>query len=167
MIVLGGLRPLDPAIETEHDLLNPDILGLSLRTDWHAPAQLPTTESEMMRFVFDQTDLPFDRNIITFIDTPMQTKADGSLTRPTTADTVHSWLAQDPVPGSCLAISNQPFVCYQDTVIRTYLKDLHSKFSIETVGEGVSESERNDLKIAVTLDAIARWLYQLKVQKFK
>ena len=162
VIVLGGLRPLDPSIETERDLLNPDIPGLPLRTDWQAPELLPTTENEMIRLVFEQTDLPFDRSIITFIDTPMQTKADGSITRPITADTVHSWLASNPLPDSCLALSNQPFVCYQDTVIRTYLP---SEFYLETVGEGISKSERKELKIAVTLDAIARWLYQMKVQK--
>ena len=162
VVILTGSRPLDPVIEPEYDLLNPDIPGITLRADWQAPTQLPTTESDMIRFVFDQTDVPFDRDIITVIDTPMQTKADGTRARPTTGDTIRTWLAQNPAVGSCLAVSNQPYVCYQDTVLRTYLL---SEFNLEAAGEAITESERKDLKIAVTLDAIARWLYQMKVRK--
>lgn len=163
LIVLGGLRPLDSNIETKENLLNPSLPNLPINKNWQASIQqLPTTESDMMRWVLEQTELPFDQEKIVFINTPMQAKIDGTLTRPTTADTIHEWLKKNPNAGSCLAISNQPFVGYQDTVIRTYLP---STFSLETVGEGIPEKERQTLNIAVILDSIARWIYQLNIYK--
>ncbi len=155
IIILGGQRPLDPSIERTQDLVQITDSNLSLRKGWTQPDVLPTNENEMMQFIFDQTELPFDRNIITFVDTPMQRTKDGSIRRPNTGDTFATWLTQKPSPGSCLVISNQPYVSYQDTVARTYLP---LRFNVETVGESAPDS----MKISVTLDNIARWLYQLK-----
>lgn len=75
------------------------------------------------------------------------------LVRPTTGDTVDSWLQSNLISGSCLVISNNPYVGYQDSVVRTLLPN---DFKIETVGNKCSLS----VVIAVYLDNLVRWLYQ-------
>jgi len=50
--------------------------------------------------------------------------------RPTNGYTIE-WLKLNPIPGSCIAISNQPFVLYQQTVIKILLTYL---FQVESFG---------------------------------
>jgi len=157
LVFLVGARPLDPEKESERDLFNVSNKYLPIKPGWKAPEVLPTTETEMARMVFDQADLPeeFRKAVtVTFIDTPMQKTATGDLRRPNTGDTVNQWLA-DPAtkPGTVLAFSNQPYVDYQDAVLRTLLPET---FTVETVGAAGSGNEQVD----VVLDNLARWLYQ-------
>ena len=74
-----------------------------------------------------------------------------------TADTFIDWLKQNPESGSCLVISNNPYIGYQDLVARTFLP---SDFKIETVG-----SQGSGEKVSVYLDNLARWLYQEKQRR--
>ena len=161
IVMLGGQRPMDPTIENETTLLNNtesyDVFPF--KQGWTLQGDLPNTEITMMRMVFDQAQLPagFEKVPVVYIDVPMKVTADGKLARPTTGDTIAYWLATNPSIGSCLAISSQPQVNYQDTVIRTYLP---KEFSVETVGCSIDNPTEKD---AIILDAIARTLYQGKI----
>ncbi len=152
IIFLGSERPLDPTIESIDKLINPEGY-FTFKKEWVAPAVMPTTESEMMQFVYDQTDLPKDVASIPMIlvDTPMNIAADGTKKRPTTIDTIRRWLSLSPEPGMCLFISSQPHVGYQDAVIRSVMP----AHMVDTVGTAMKE-----IKISECLDALARWLYQ-------
>lgn len=111
------------------------------------------TETEILRSLLAKRSLPQSlaksRRLI--VDTPMKVLADGTITRPNTADTIIEWLSSSPEPGSVLAISNQPYVQYQHAVLKTYIP---SSFCIETVGPKDGEP------MSVHLDNIARILYQ-------
>jgi hypothetical protein len=155
IIVLGGKRPLDANLESEQIMFAPTTSDttLSLKENWH-PAQMPTTELEMMEMVYNQTQLPeaFARIPILFVDSPMKQKADGTWTRPSRQDTIESWLALNPKPGSVLIISNQPFIGYDDTVFRSFVPD---PFCVQVVGPKAGQS----VLTAVILDSLARTLY--------
>src|SRR3989338_5300137 len=110
----------------------------------------------MIRFLLQSSLL--DTTCTCFIiDTPEQITATGKLSRPTTADTIKQWLAQEsPEPGTCLCISDQPYCNYQHIVCASYLP---KSFTIETVGKKASDHER----ISTYLDTIARTLYQYQI----
>jgi len=155
IIVLGGKRPLDNKIESPELLLNNSSTALPSKQNWQFNGQLPTTETEMMKFVFDQTDTPAAWNTIPliFVDAPMQPAENGSLRRPNTQDTVDEWLKEyHPKPGSVLSISNQSYIGYQDAVLR---KALPKEFVVETVGKACSDTKQP----TVILDSLARWIY--------
>jgi len=156
IVFLGGARPLDPELESTERLLDQNNGSLQFKKDWQLIGELPKTEYEMMKMVFDQADLPEDfleHVRITFVDAPMRTRPDGTLGRPNTGDTVRTWLEMNPQPGTCLFSSNQPYVGYQDSVARTLMP---KTFAIETVGAKASDG----LLVAAYLDCITRWLYQ-------
>ena len=155
LIFLVGQRMLDPQIET-NDLLYPTNTILPIKQTWKKPNNQPKTETDAARILCEQTALPpkfIDAVKISFVDTQGKTNSQGAYLRPTTGDTVHAWLAQNPKAGSILAISNQPFVSYQNAVLKTLLP---KTFTLETVGCSVC----NDIKISVIFDTLARWLYQ-------
>jgi len=154
IIVLTGKRPLDKNIENEQALLQNSSPAFPFKENWQLNGPLPQTETEMIKLVFDQTNLPVELNTIPliFIDTPMQQKENG-ITRPNTQDTILEWIKLcNPSAGSILAISNQPFVGYQDAVLRS---SLPKEFIIETVGNAYSANQN----IATILDSLARWIY--------
>jgi hypothetical protein len=71
--------------------------------------------------------------------------------RPTTESTLYAWLDMAPKEGSSLFFSSQPFVNYQDAIIKQVLP---SSFKVETIGpEGGKK-----LPIAVLLDTAAKWM---------
>jgi hypothetical protein len=83
----------------------------------------------------------------------MQQAQNGTLRRPNTQDTIDEWLrSYNPQPGSILALSNQPYIGYQDAVLR---KALPKTFDVETVGNACS----NNTKSTVIIDSLARWIY--------
>ena len=148
LVILTGERPLDEQIESKQSLISYNVKNICL----------PTTESEMIKFVLAQTDLPSEWRKPSFssvlVSAPMQKMADGSLRRPNTEDTVIEWLKEhNPDHGTILAVSNQPFVGYQDAVLRKNLWH----FIIETVGAAYKDNESR----ATILDALTRWLYNL------
>ncbi len=160
LIILAGQRPLDASLENESELLNVQTQpNLPTKQCWHLEGSLPTTEAQMMAMVLDQIELPADFNArIELQVTPMITKADGTVVRPTTGDTISTWLATQPMPGSIIAFSNQPFVGYQHSVLLTYLP---GNFTVQTVGEQI---DHNNLNVAVILDTLARWIYQEQIR---
>ncbi|HEB41658.1 MAG TPA: hypothetical protein ENI08_01390, partial [Candidatus Dependentiae bacterium] len=118
--VLVGQRPLDPNLESPEILLDKNNTMIPFRKDWQLTGDLPTTEAEAAKLIFEQSPLPaeWDNLSVMFVDTPMQPTGTGKLRRPTTQDSIIYWLKTDPKPGSILAISNQPYAHYQDTVLR-------------------------------------------------
>jgi hypothetical protein len=155
IVFLGGQRPLDPDIEPTAILMHNNVPTLPTRTDWSLVGELPKTEYDMIAMVIDQTIFPPDMALLprVIIDAPMVKKTDGTLRRPDTNDTVSAWLSTNPTPGTCLCISNQPYIGHQDSTLRSVLPKI---FHIDTVGSKMGAQE----KISVVLDAIARWLYQ-------
>jgi hypothetical protein len=99
------------------------------------------TESEMVRWVYEHSDLPKEIPPL-FIEVPMKGNR-----RPNTLDTIHAWLQTDPHPITCLALSNQPYVHYQQAVLDRLLP-----FSVETVGNAVIGNP----SVALMLDTLAR-----------
>ena len=90
---------------------------------------------------------------VVFINTPPILMADSTLKRPATDDTIREWIKQEhPEPGRCLFLSSQPYVSYQDTVVR---QALPQGSSIETIGPACNPN----LFISVHLDNLARCLY--------
>jgi hypothetical protein len=153
--ILAGQRPLDKTIESLEILLDTTSTALSCKQSWQLNGALPTTETEMIKMIFDQADLPSEWNniAINFVETPMQQTENDSQRRPNTHDTIVEWITlYNPQAGSILAISSQPFIGYQDAVLRNFLP---KNFTVETVGYECS----NDYKIPTILDSLARWIY--------
>ena len=120
LVFLSGERPL---LDSEKEKL-PGLL----------------TESEMVRWVYEHSDLPKDHSVL-FIEVPMKGER-----RPNTLDTINAWLKTNPHPATCLANSNQPYVHYQGAVLDRLLS-----FSAETVGNPV----KGKPTVALMLDTLA------------
>lgn len=120
---------------------------------------MPQTETELLKFIYDHIAMSEDmRKVpVQIIDVPMLYNSDGTLRRPTTADTIEAWLATHPAKGKVLAISNQPYVGYQNSVLETLIP---SSFEVDTVGQGCDINQ----KIGLLLDTLARTLYQEKIR---
>jgi hypothetical protein len=110
-------------------------------------------ETDIAKLLYERGSLPDDLKKIPvlFVDAPGYRASDGSWQRPTTGSTISSWLASHPAPGSIVAISNQPYVCYQDAVLHAILP---ATFDITTVGL----QARSDESITTMLDSLARYL---------
>ncbi len=163
LIFLSGERPLDPKLENAAFLLDTNNKDLPFKKGWKLKGNLPKTETVMMRLVFQQTEIPKEMNAVEvmFIDTPMKKGENGALRRPTTPDTVIEWLKTNPTEGTCLVISNQPYVSYQNSVLKTILPP---EFKVETIGKQMDEKSK---QISVLFDTLARFLYQEQKQHNK
>jgi hypothetical protein len=160
IIFLVGERPLDPQKESREELYDRNNNQIAIRNSWQEPNELPKTETEMTKMVFDQTELPegfLNQVSVRFVDTPMQINPDGTTRRPNTGDTIKLWLTQMDQPGSILAISNQPYVGYQHAVLKSLMP---CELKFETVGNRKVSFESD-----IQLDNLARWLYQENVYR--
>lgn len=135
IVWLTGIRPLDHRVD---ELTN-----------------RCTNEAEAAHIIWEEADLPKEmRKIqVLFIEVPMKGKE-----RPNTADTISAWVKESPQPCTALFVSDQPFCGYQFAVIKTYLPE---PFHFDLVGKGVDPSS-HPAAAAITLDSIARWIYQEK-----
>ena len=165
IIILTGDRPLDPIQEPESLLLDKTFI----RSDWQCPESLPTNESEAARFVWNQLQRSDQVNKIpvAFVATPMLEK-NGKLVRPTTVDTMETWLKTSPTVGSIVAFSDNPFAPYQNETMKpTLIKAawFKHKGTLETVGLAFTPND-DDEKVANLLDNVARYIYSiLQVEK--
>lgn len=130
IVLLSGARDLDPEIETYPE-------GLK-------------TEYELLIYLFDRHPL---KQLVPYvaIDSPKQLLENGTLRRPTTASTITDWLKTRPAAGSCLAVSNQPFVNYQEAVLCCLLP---APFKVEVIGP----NETRKYPLAIYLDLFAKQL---------
>ena len=158
LIFLVGQRPVSTQLETYKEFINKDNGHLSFKENWQLKKE-PHTETEIAIMVMEQSILPseWEGIPIEFIDTPMQ-KMENGLRRPSRQDTIFAWLATTPLPGTVLSISNQPFVGYDDAVLRRFVPP---GFTIEAVGD----EARKNIEPEVLLDTIARWLYNAQYLK--
>jgi hypothetical protein len=153
VVFFAGDRALDAKIEGADVLLNPQFA----RPGWIAPKVLPTTEVSAAELLWDQmVDNEALRQKVSFVQAPL--KEDGK--RPTTGDTIIEWINSSHVDldsAHILAISNNPYIPYQDLVFINILLDKGFRAkALETVGSAANP----DTSIAVHLDNIARWLYE-------
>lgn len=120
---------------------------------------MPSTETELLKFIYDHIPMPEDMRKVPLqiIDVPMLQNPDGTMKRPTTADTIEAWLGAHPKIGKVLAISSQPYVGYQNSVMQTLIP---ASFEVDTIGQACS----HDQKIGLLLDTLARTLYQEKIR---
>lgn len=145
IVLLSGARPLTDA--EQHAL----VADFNLSDE-----QTPATEADAMQLVYKNSAMSESMKQVPLvvIDVPMQVTKNGALARPTTGDTVNAWMELQPQAGTCLVVSNQPYVSYQDSVTKTLLPQ---NFAVETVGK-----KSDDINIDVYLDTVARLLYQEK-----
>lgn len=130
IILLTGARDLDPKIENYPEGLR--------------------TETDLFVHLFNQHPLNgLAPHLV--IDSPKQILENGTVRRPTTASTVTDWLATKPKPGSCLAVSTQPFVGYQEAVLRSLLP---RSFEVEAIGPKIEQN----YPLSIYLDNFAKWL---------
>lgn len=164
--VLAGERKLEVGCgETTAKLLKGDNAIIPLKASWKVPQKLPTNETEMIKLVFDQSAHP--------LLTPERVQFVHSLKekghpRATTKSTAEKWIQEyQPEPGTYLAISNQPFVLYQELVVRRNMLENNKEIQIEAVGPGISletianyKMKNPKNKAAVLLDNIAKIVHE-------
>ena len=133
IVWLTGDRPLDSRVD-----------GLLERA---------STESAAGHIIWEETSLPEEmRSLpVVFIAVPMKGQQ-----RPNTQDTIIAWLKIAPQPCRALFVSDQPFCGYQYSVINSILPN---SYLFDVVGSG-AEPESHPAAAAITLDSIARWIYQ-------
>jgi hypothetical protein len=133
VVWLTGQRPLDPQADGFLDCCS--------------------SESEAAHLLWDKEPLPDEMRAlpVTFVEVPM--KSEGR--RPNTQDTIVAW-ANTVDPCRALFISEQPFCGYQFAVIDG---SLPSSFAFDVVGPGQTLDAHPALS-GMTLDSLARWLYQ-------
>ncbi|MCB1074839.1 MAG: hypothetical protein KDK59_04815 [Simkania sp.] len=107
------------------------------------------SETEMMIRVWNQTEMPEALKNLTPII--VDSRPAPGRDRATTESTVYAWLELSPNPGSCLVFSSQPYVSYQDAILRARMP---KTFPIETIG---AEGGRS-LPTSVLMDNLAKWL---------
>jgi len=129
VILLTGSRPLDPKIE---DL------------------DFAKTECDAMEKIAKEASLTNYR----LVNTPMFTNAEGKVRRPTTDDTIRTWLATNPHPGNVLVISNLPYAQQQGIA---FLSFVSPRFGVDVSGPEASPS----LNFDTHLDNVARTIYAL------
>jgi len=173
IIFLTGERDLFES-ETREVLLNP--FPLQLKAGWQAPNTLPKMENEAAEWIWYQSTLPkeLENMTITFVNAPKTIHIDANtgvktIKRPTTFDTIRTWIeVYHPKAGSCLSISNQPYVYYQKITLAGYLeKAAPGQWQVD--GAGPQEDDINftkfKSKIGIYLDNLSRIIYTQIIQK--
>lgn len=149
---LVGERDLDPSVESPENLkkIFGEIDIADLRTE--------TNVIQKIINVFPNSK----ENIVA--SAPKKLNASGQFVRPTTIDTLNTWLEKNPEPGKYLVVSSAPHIRYQNAVCQRFLaeKNLEDKFTFETIGYG-----SKTYNLPLFLDALARELYEtrLRLQK--
>ncbi|PIS02575.1 MAG: hypothetical protein COT85_04635 [Chlamydiae bacterium CG10_big_fil_rev_8_21_14_0_10_42_34] len=137
VVWLTGDRPLDPRVDGLLDRAN--------------------NESEAAHIIWEEANLPEDLHNLPSVFVAIPMKAEGStLKRPNTEDTIIGWLKIAPETCTALFVSDQPFCGYQFAVIKACLPE---SVQFDLVGQGV-DPRSHPSAAAITLDSIARWLYQ-------
>lgn len=155
LVFLVGERQLDPIIENIDNLIK----------DYKIPKPVAVkikTETDAARLLFQQLNPPAEWSnlAVLFVDTKGKTNQQGKWQRPNTEDTFRTWLTQfKPIPGTILAVSNNPNIAYQHSVLS---KNIPPHFKLETVGAEAAK----DTKFELILDNLARWYYNIVSNHF-
>lgn len=114
-----------------------------------------TTEAQMMEYLCaHHSKLKHDKVLL--VDAPMIKHDDGTLTRPTTDSTIVHFAKIAPCDGSCLVISNNPYVLRQTRVTQRIL-DQHR---FPTQGSGKEAGDEEMIDMVMLLDEFARTVYE-------
>lgn len=113
-----------------------------------ASQKLPQTEIDMIKFVFENIDLPKElRDVKTLF-----LSSQGTITPFRFSDSLIRWtIEKRPPRGSCLVVSSQPYVGYEESCVRSALPN----FEIEAIGEAASPNT----KVSEYFEILAMWLY--------
>lgn len=137
IVWLTGDRPLDQRVEHLTDRCS--------------------NESEAAHILWKETNLPEEMRNLPVIFTAVPMKMEGSsLKRPNTEDTIIAWMKVAPKSCTALFVSDQPFCGYQFAVINAILP---SSVLFDVVGQE-ADLTSHPAAAAITLDSIARWIYQ-------
>jgi len=113
-----------------------------------------TTEAQMMAYLCAQHPLLKDYATI-LVNAPMIQKTDGTFTRPTTDSTLVHFAQIAPHDGTCLVISNNPYIVRQTMVTRRILDQ--SRFCTDGAGK---EADEDTADIIMLMDEFARTVYE-------
>jgi hypothetical protein len=124
----------------------------------HEKAQLPeglTTEAQMLFYLCRQ--YPHLKNkYLMLINAPRILQADGSFARATTESTLKHFMQRAQEPGSCLIISNNPYIWRQTKVAQRTLDQ--TQFPTQGAGAAYKESLIDSILL---MDEFARTLYEV------
>ena len=130
---------------------------------WTMPADAPyETEFDMVKLVWDQTELPEDmaealKGKITFVNAPR-----GENVRPGTKDTIREWIEKyHPEPGTVLAYSYPLLWSYQQLAGETALKG--TGLVLDTAAPAASKKMFEDTKdgrVSLVFDTVGKCLYE-------
>jgi len=150
IVLLAGARPASAEVREVEQAFK-EYAGID-----HLPHAIET-ETDMLLWIYQHCKMPeaMRQVPVVLVDIPMQMTKNQTLRRPNTADTIHGWLEKSPAIGPVLAISNQPFVLYQESVLKTVLP---SAFDLDVIGNKAEEN----VEAGYLLDTLARILYQEK-----
>lgn len=160
--LVGSERKRHPQLESQEILTDPNNPDLPLREDWEFDGELPSTETPMMKFIYDQAKLApgFKEIPVEVLNIPNHKKPDGSETRANTRTQVVTWCdlhknPNDSTIQTVLSISDNPYIAYQDSVAKTYADPA---FDFETAGPRADTNQSNFNLMC--LDTVARIIYQ-------
>lgn len=164
VVVLTGDRSRDIEYENDLELGNRDNGIMPIKIGWSLPNILPDNETGLVQLLFAQADLPveFAQLPLTIVNAPKRYLPDGKLVRPNTRTTIEHWLEQSPKPsvGSCLVASSQPYVTYQDVVMRCFMP---AGFTVETIGSAIHPDD----KTMSTLTDVVALTLSYQVTRFR
>lgn len=150
IIFLTAQRPLDPTHEAAQKIasLIPSFSAEEIRS--------LQTEYDLLKLLWHHSASGYQTIAHTFVNTPNHIK-EGKWARATTPDTLQEWLKKQPAPGTCLMISSQPLIGYQESVTRSVIfsTETEKPFTIWAVGPASARNSSDEY-----LDTLARWLYQ-------
>ena len=155
IVILTGQRVPDPQKEGRKQLLKVNNKYVPFKKGWNFKGKLPKTETEMIKIILDQSQIPAEwgsKVSIEYADAPVPP---GKL-RTSTNDTIrYSCKQKQLTSGPLLALSSQPYR-YQVSGLRTYLSKLFKNCLIDEVGPAAKEKET----ISTYCDSLGRWLWQ-------
>lgn len=132
----------------------------------HEKKGLPSeikTEGQMIQYLAANNKM-LEGHKVRLINAPMIKKPDGTWSRPTTDTTLICFAQLVSLSGSCLVISENPFIIRQTKVAQRILDQ--SKFPTEGSGAAIAS---NAIDIVMIMDEFSRRLYeefrQYKLQK--
>ena len=119
------------------------------------------TEMDLLKNVYDRSALSKDPALkVHVINTPQSVTPDGQRLRPTTQSTIvalSTWQKQSPSLKKIMFVSNQPYVHYQEAVIRLALKEQKSPIQAEIIGEGFENTQGQT--IGLLMGALGSYLW--------
>lgn len=113
-----------------------------------------STEAQMMKHLCDNHCI-FENDNIIVVNAPMIKHNDGTFIRPNTDDTIAYFAKIAPEDGSCLVISNNPYVLRQTKVTQRILDQV--RFPTEGAGKKVNQET---IDIVMLMDEFARTIYE-------